>query len=495
LSEARERLGELARELPGLDLRDDDETRERYARDCSPFRRRPLAVLAASDADEVAAAVGAARAAGIPVTARAGGSSVAGQCLGTGLVLDVCGLRGTEWADDGSVWCAAGEALDGLNGVLAERGRTIGPDAISGRWARVGGLVATNACGARSLLYGRFGDALLEAEVVLADGSRASLGAGTVPDSLGTGLERALDGLPEALREWPRQPRTPGGYRLPELAERRDALSLVPGSEGTLCVLTRARLATAQLAERRSLTLAGYSSLRAALDAAPELAAGGASAVEVIDARLLEAARGEGLDALAPGTGAALLVERLDEAAALPAGDAAGAQELVTLGEAEAKLAWELRGRSVELALRGSAPGLIAPACFEDPAVPPQRAGPFCDALLELLAQFGLDAVVYGHAAAGCLHVRPLCDPSDPRLADRLLDATEAVCDLAGEWGGTLTGEHGWGLSRSHLAPRALGPDLYARCEAVKRAFDPDGVLNPGMIVGAHNPRALVDPA
>jgi FAD/FMN-containing dehydrogenase len=131
---------------------------------------------------------------------------------------------------------------------------------------------------------------------------------------------------------------------------------------------------------------------------------------------------------------------------------------------------------------------VTAVALFEDPAVAPERAGEFCDALLSLLRRFGLEAVVYGHAAAGCLHVRPLVDPSSPGLAQRLLLALEEVSELVGSFGGAITGEHGWGIARSHLVPRALGPELYGRCVAVKRAWDPEGVLNPGRIVDAPPP-------
>jgi FAD/FMN-containing dehydrogenase len=129
-------------------------------------------------------------------------------------------------------------------------------------------------------------------------------------------------------------------------------------------------------------------------------------------------------------------------------------------------------------------------AMFEDPAVPPERAGVFADDLLALLARRGFErVVVYGHAGAGCLHVRPLCDPADQSAGPRLLDAAPEVAELVAAHGGALTGEHGWGLARSHLAPAALGRALYRRCEQVKQAWDPDGLLNPGRIVGGREPR------
>jgi FAD/FMN-containing dehydrogenase len=218
--------------------------------------------------------------------------------------------------------------------------------------------------------------------------------------------------------------------------------------------------------ESRVVSRGRFPSLRSALDAAPECAASGASAVEVLDSHLT-------------GGDPVLLVEHLDRSPDLPAGFEA-------LSAAEGEAAWSLRREALK---RLEAGGTTAVALFEDPAVAPERAGEFADALLELLGGFGLEAVVYGHAAAGCLHVRPLVSGSEPGLPERLLRALGEVSELVAAFGGAVTGEHGWGLARSHLAPRALGPELYERCVAVKRAWDPDGVLNPGRIVDASPPR------
>src|SRR5215213_9948336 len=177
--------------MSDLTLASDAETRALYARDASPFVVEPLAVCRARDADEVAACVATAASAGLPVTARAGGSSVAGQCLGAGWILDTSALGGVE-LDGDSVRAGAGVGLDGLNSALAADGVMIGPDVTSSQWARVGGLVGTNACGSRSLAFGRFGDALLEAEVVRADGSVWLLGRS---DPVWPALEAVLDGL------------------------------------------------------------------------------------------------------------------------------------------------------------------------------------------------------------------------------------------------------------------------------------------------------------
>jgi FAD/FMN-containing dehydrogenase len=456
---------------------------EDYARDHSPFAVTPSIAVAARDAGDVEGVLRLAADRGVPVTARAGGSSVAGQCLGEGVVLDVGGLGGVELEGD-DVWCGVGESLDDVNRVLASARRTIGPDVTSSDLARVGGLVATNACGSRSLRYGRIGEAVRAAEGALAGGEPMALAGGEMPERLRPGLSLARAGLEDELRgAWPRQPRSFGGYRLDAFASRGDALSLVPGSEGTLCVLTRVRLATVPAPRRRALLELRCDSLRGALDRAPACAQTGASAVEVLDRWLLDAA------GLSYGSdGALLLVEYLDDEdgpdrlrAALPGDD------VIALSEPHAGRTWTLRREALSLlAARGAAPV----ALFEDPAVAPERAGVFAEDLLALLRRRGFErVVVYGHAGAGCLHVRPLCDPGDPSTGPRLLDAASEVAELVSAHGGALTGEHGWGLARSHLAPAALGRALYRRCEQVKRAWDPDGLLNPGRIVGGTEPR------
>jgi FAD/FMN-containing dehydrogenase len=155
------------------------------------------------------------------------------------------------------------------------------------------------------------------------------------------------------------------------------------------------------------------------------------------------------------------------------------------LGASDGEAAWAMRRDALARVERA---GTTAVALFEDPAVAPERAGAFADDLLALLARFDFDAVVYGHAAAGCLHVRPLVSAGDRGVPERLLRALEEVSELVSAHDGAITGEHGWGLARSHLAKRAMGEALYARCVAVKRAWDPDGVLNPGRVVDADPP-------
>lgn len=485
-----EAAAELAAALPGVDVRTGVADRERYARDKSSFQVLPAAVAVVRNADEVGALVEAAAVHSLPLTARAGGSSVAGQCLGQGLIVDLAGLAGIEPVAGGpdgvveKVVCGPGALLDDVNATLAGHGRQIGPDTTSSMVAKAGGLVGTNACGARSLRYGRFGDHLAGAEVVMAGGGKAVLVPGGVPDALAEPLAAQRQRAESAVKHWPRQHRTYGGYRLDAFAETGDALSLVAGSEGTLCIATSLTLGTVPRPERRVLDAVGYPTMRAALDSTAAFVERGAVAVELLDSHQLAAARRENMKV--PGSAsdqALLLVEYLDTEPATISGE--------RLEGEEAEWVWLLRQAALWLATSG---GRIPVAVFEDPAVSPERLGSFADAIQQLLARIGFEAIVYGHAAAGCLHVRPIVDPDDPELARRLEVCLPAVVDLVGEYGGALTGEHGWGLARSYLAASAVGHDVYECFREIKHIFDPREALNPGKIVGGHDPFVWFEP-
>ncbi len=476
----------LIKENPQLDIRIDADSIERYARDYSSFRIRPAAVVRARHAEDVAAAVQAAVKYGLSVTARAGGSSVAGQCLGHGLIVDTSALEAIE-IDEDSVHCGCGVNLDNLNRELARVGRTVGPDVTSSDMARVGGLLSTNACGARSTRYGRFGEILLEAQVVWADSGQELLRPGEVPGWLEPKLKKLDKGLSDGLESWPQQHRSYGGYRLDAYKRSRDALSLIPGSEGTLCLITGASLKTESLPKRREVVLLAFENILDALEVAPKVAETGASAVELLDSHIVAGARERGkMDFIGDDAQAVLLVEYLDsDHSAEELFEPELKRNLCSLGKQEREAAWSLRRQALSLV---EDVGRVPIAFFEDPAVDPARAHRFCESLLELLSHFGLDTVIYGHAGATCLHVRPLCDPADLELAARLELSAPAVAELVREYGGAVTGEHGWGRSRSYLARETLGSETYSAFEQVKQAFDPEGVLNPGIIVGGVEP-------
>lgn len=482
-------LGEqIAACCPGIDVLFDDEGLDRFSRDESCFSIRPAAVARVRSSADAASAVQVAASNGASVTARAGGTSVAGQCLGQGIIVDTSAIDHARVEGD-EVICGPGVVLDDLNRELAGTGRMIGPDTTSSAAAMVGGLVSTNACGSRSAIYGRFAGAVLEAEVITAKGAVERLTRGVVPTWLSDGIDELAGRVGLATYDWPKQPRSYGGYRLDAFAERGDALSLIPGSEGTLCLITEVRLATVPLPKRRLLSMAAFGSLDETLEAASICASSGAAAVELVDSHILEAARQNGMHIPSEGdTGALLLIEHLDwDEEDLRNLDRELGGRVEVLGGRAADEALKLRTSALSLV---SGMGRMPLPLFEDPAVGPASLREFCDELAGLLRQLGLDAVIYGHADVGCLHVRPLCDPSQPGLTVKLRDAALSVAELVREFGGSITGEHGWGMSRSFLAQQALGEEAYECFQLVKQAFDPDGVFNPGVIVGGRDPFA-----
>ena len=355
---------DLVRELRGIDVRVDDPTRAAYARDRSPFALTPAAVALPREDGEVAACVAAAAALGMPVTARAGGSSVAGQCLGSGLVVDTSALAGVEPGADDACWAGVGETLDDLNAALAGHGRMIGPDVTSspvgarrraGRHERVRLAIAAPRPLRRRAAGGRRGARRRDARA---------------PDRGRPGLARAGGGAHPPRRPADRALAAPAPRlrRLRARRIRRAAAIRCRSSRGRRArsAWSRARCWRPLHAPRaRLISRAEFPTLRAAIDAAPACARTGASAVEVLDSHLT-------------GGAPVLLVEHLDD----PGGPRRLPAPFELLGHAEGEAAWALRREALA---RLEAGGITAISLFEDPAVEPERAGAFADELIELL--------------------------------------------------------------------------------------------------------------
>lgn len=478
-------VAELRRTAAG-EVRDDAATRELYAVDASLYRRRPAAALRALEQADLDAAVAACRAHGVPLTMRGGGTSLAGQAVGPGLVVDCSALARVE-VDPGAreARVEPGVVLDDLNAAAGAHGLAFGPDVSTSSRATLGGMIANNSAGARSVVHGLTADHVLALEVTLADGSRATLRRGAPAPAA---LEGAR-GLAAAARP-PALVRRVSGYNLDALAGGApDWPRLLCGSEGTLAVT---RAAVVRLVERpaaRGLALVPYPDVDAALDAVPALLEAGPSAIELMDRALLDPAnrppavrRLLGTVAAAP----ALLVvehsgERGDVAARL--GRIAGARVIL---DASAQAAvWAVRRSGIARALRadGGGDGDPRPLPFiEDPAVQPDRLAPFARAVRRILDDEGVPAVWYGHASVGCLHIRPLMDLRRPGAVAALRRIAEAVADEVAANGGSLSGEHGDGRLRSELLPRMYPPETIAAFESLKVALDPERILNPGIL-------------
>lgn len=440
------------RERIGGRVLTDDATLERYSRDASPFRVRPKAVVVAAVEEDVSAVVEICRDAEMALTPRSGGTGLAGQSIGSGVVLDVGSLpRVVRVAADGErVTASASATVDAVNGALEAFGRRLGPDLTSSDRARVGGIVATNACGATSHRYGRAADTLEAVEAVLGTGERRRFEA--IPPATGTG------GLARA----------PSGFA-------QDGLC---GSEGALGVVLEATFRTVP-AEPAAVGVLAFEEVRAAVEAVPALLERGPHAVELMDRLALRS--------LWPDDPAALLVVETRASTEAEAESAfwdlrvPGAVVDTGLDVSARRAAWGLR-RSV-LAELLPADGRRPVALVEDGCVPVERLGELVSGVEAMAARHSVEVVFYGHAAAGVLHLRPLLNLAleEHRRAAVALVADHA--DLVLSLGGTLSSEHGWGLARSWLAPREMSSATLERWRRLKAEMDPAGIMNPGRVL------------
>ncbi len=477
-----ERLTRTVRAAAAGDFRLDRGTRELYAADASLYRRRPVAALRAAVPDDLVAAVTACRESGVPLTLRGAGTSLAGQAVGPGLVVDCSALSTIEIDPDARVArVGPGAVLDHINAAAGAHGLLFGPDVATANRATIGGMVANNSAGARSVIYGQTGDSVSALDVLLSGGDRATLRQGEpAPAPLEDCRPLSTAMPPRTLL------RRVSGYALDALAgPEPNWPGVFCGSEGTLGVILGAELMLQELPPFRGLAVLRYSSMIEALESVTGLLESGPSAIELMDLAMLE---GDGDRMEAGGGGTALLVEH--------SGDETGARaRLRELSGAEVVLdpdhqerIWAGRRAGIAWALKHASVGVDdedpRPIPFiEDPAVPPSRLASFATEVRRVLDEEDTRAIWYGHASVGCLHIRPVIDLRQPGEVERMRRIAEAVAQLVSDHEGSLSGEHGDGRVRSELLPAMYPPETIAAFGQLKRRLDPDGVLNPGVIV------------
>jgi FAD/FMN-containing dehydrogenase/Fe-S oxidoreductase len=514
----------LRRHLEG-EVRFDPTSRRLYSTDASIYQIEPLGVVIPRTVADVVATVQIAAETFTPLTARGGGTSLSGQSIGPGLVLDCSKYLNRVLDVDvaaRTVRVEPGVILDQLNRALAPDGLQFGPDVATANRANLGGMIGNNSAGSRSLVYGKTLDHVRRLGVVLSDGSRAEFGPASAAEWEQRAQVRSLEGnvyrsvrqvvthhADEIGRRFPRLLRRVSGYNLDVLCtgfqkahEPRPVglHQLLVGSEGTLAVVTEAELGLLPRPSYRGLLIPQFATLAAALDVLAVCLEAGPSAVELMDQIMLDLAREnlalrDTMIAVRGRPAALLMVEFSGDAAAEVAdrverlqhrlGDAAGLTATVAaLDPAVRDPLWNLRNAG--MALLYGMPGDRKPVTFvEDCAVAPAQLPEFVARFRELLRRHGTDGAVYGHASVGCLHIRPVLNLKDAADVARMRRIAEDVTDLVLEFGGSLSGEHGDGLVRSEWNRKMFGPAVYEAFRQVKHAFDPHNLLNPGKVVDA----------
>ncbi len=473
-------------------------TRALYSTDASLYRVVPQVVVRPRHVDEVLAVVEACATTGVPITARGAGTSIAGNSVGAGVVVDFSKHLNRIHAIDSEARTAVvdpGVVHASLQRAAAPHGLRYGPDPSSHTRCTVGGMIGNNACGNRALGYGRSADNVAGLDVVTAAGERLTLGRDVAPAS--PVLERlrtiVSGGLSTVRSEMGTFGRQVSGYSLEHLLPERgfDVASFMAGTEGTLGVLLGATVDLVQDASVRHLVVLGYPSMAEAADDVPTMLPFGPVACEGLNSRVVEVyqlAHGPGSVPDLPTGDGFLYVELAGEDAAELA---ATAELVVSASDAlahrhvadrdEQAVLWRVREEGAGLAARAlDPPGLSG---WEDAAVPPANLGAYLRDFDALMEQHRVHGVPYGHFGDGCVHIRidfPLDEPGGHAVyRDFITDAAR----LAAKYGGSFSGEHGDGRARSELLPLMYSAETIALFRAVKDVFDPTNLFNPGVLV------------
>lgn len=501
------------------DVAGDQASRTVYSTDNSIYQLPPAAVVFPRNGEDIARLVRAAAETGMPITPRGGGTGTNGQSLTSGISADVSRHMNRILAFDAHarrVTVEPGVVLDQLNAWLKPHGLFFPPTVSTASRATIGGMVATDASGKGSRIYGRTSDYVEMLDVVLADGAEAEIrterGEGlqsllSREDRLGQAARTALETV-RAHREtidrvFPRMNRGLTGYNLQQMMDADGALhlqKLLSGSEGTLAFTRAITLRLLPRPACRGIAVLRYDSFTAALDDIARLLQSDPAAIEIMDDKVLalaqedvvwstlEAVLGGPTDRPVAGLNVvefvgeteAEVAAQLARLAALPVPDSAGVlDQIIVRDGAVVSTVWDLRKKAVGLLGRlGGVPFI------EDTAVPPESLPAYVKEFRALLDGHGLDYGMFGHADVGCLHVRPVLDLRIPAHAALIRPLSDAVAALTKRFGGLIWGEHGRGF-RGEYSPEFFGPELYGALGDIKAAFDPRNLFNPGKLAPA----------
>ncbi|MEA2907062.1 MAG: hypothetical protein QOI12_4449, partial [Alphaproteobacteria bacterium] len=501
-------------------------SRGRYATDASHYQITPLGVVAPRTMAEALRAIELARAEGVSVTARGGGTSQAGQTVNATLIVDCSKyLDGLIELDVANRRCVVepGIVLDELNRRLRPHGLWFPVDISTASRATIGGMAGNNSCGARSLRYGNTRENVLSIDAMLADGSPVHFGP-VAPDlsdiadaSPFKPLARSLLGLAdwdsdEIAERFPKVQRRVGGYNLDALVPGRNELNfahILVGSEGTLAFSTGIELKLSPLLGQRAVGACHFGSFRAAMVAAAHIAKLGPIAVELIDRTMLGLAREiemfqPTIRTVVRGDPEAILFVEFGED-----DQRENFRRLLRLHDviADLGLGWGQSGakwggvvevldpklqaaitevRTAGLNIMMSMKEAGKPVSFvEDCAVPLEHLADYTQGLTEIFEKHGTRGTWYAHASVGCLHVRPVLNLRLDKDVKAMRAIAEEAFALVRHYKGSHSGEHGDGIVRSEFHETMYGAQLVRAFEQVKDRFDPDGCFNPGKIVRA----------
>ncbi len=502
------------------EVRFDRLSQELYSTDASIYQVMPIGVIIPRTMNDLHSAVQIALETRTPIIPRGGGTSLSGQSIGPGVVIDCSKYLnqiGPVDLDNKRVRLQPGVVLDQLNRAVNRYGLQFGPDVATANRATLGGMVGNNSAGSRSVAYGKTIDHVLRLQMILSDGKiyeiekqkvekwrSASQQSGLIGDIYRTVQTEVANNEIEISQRFPKIIRRVSGYNLGAYVENHPAryslLPLLIGSEGTLGFIQEIEVQLIEKPKYRGLLVPHFHSLRAALDAVELCLQFQPSAVELLDTLLIQLASKqralkETMSQIKGNPAALLMVElssndekelndRLDKLSVRLGTQQGVIAQVRATDEPQREPLWQFRSSAVPLL--HAIPGKRKPITFvEDTAVAPEKLPEFASQFRNILQKHGTDGAFYGHASVGCLHIRPLLDLRNHDDIATMLALMEEITDLVIAYGGSLSGEHGDGMVRSPWNRKMFGDTIYQSFQRIKQTFDPNRLFNPGKIVDA----------
>ncbi len=518
-------LHELKKHFAG-DLRFDSASRVLYSTDASMYQIEPLGVAIPKTQDDLHAAVELAAKYKIPILPRGAGSSLGGQAIGAALILDCSrhldSIIEIDFASQTAI-VEPGVVLAALNTAAAKFGLMYGPDPASAERATMGGVIGNNATGAHSILYGMSADHLISADVILSDGSLATWGGVNSEFRNGAIVAAAMnirEKYAEAIKQnFPKSWRNSAGYRINYLlpwspstppqwtnpenhwSVYNNAFDLQPstfnfapllaGSEGTLAVMRRAKVNLVRKPKHTILGVLAYESIAASCDDVLRLLEFNPSAIELIPQMIIRLARGvptyaREMSWMVGDPAAVLVVEFSGDDPLKIKEQVQKIGDILVIAESREDQARVWNIRKMGLGILDSRPQSARPAAFiEDCAVPVERLGEFVREVEMILRAHRVEGGIYAHASGGCLHIRPILDLLQGEGVRALRSIGEQVFALTLRLGGSMSSEHGDGIVAGEWIEKTYGAEIAEAMRSLKRAADPDNILNPHKMLDA----------
>lgn len=462
----------IIEELDGIisgSVKYDDIVLDCYSVDSSPYSKRPKAVAYPVDATDVSKIVGFAIENKIDITPRGGGTGLVGGCIGTGIIIDLCKINHIELESSRNyVTVGAGVPKGRLDAELDKIGKFLGPNPSVGPYCTLGGMIATNASGSRSLKYGSVIDNILKVEFVDGRGELKRLPDDSVLSSQILKIAENTD-----AKDFPSVAKNSCGYRLDRVISADDVHKILAGSEGTLGIIVSARLKIFSKPPSRILHVYGYESISDAVSDCEIIGRAKPAALEFVDRHILA-----NIGNIVPSTAECLLFAEFDSdlEKTKTLGALKGSLIKKASTESEIKKWWSYRDRSLSYSLQAAPAFQSESYVIEDAAVPVKYLGELLSLIKKIEDKFGIRTIVYGHAGSGNLHVRPVSGHTRQGIAKAYFEAINKM-------GGTITAEHGDGIARSEFVRQQYGEDIFAEFSKLKNLMDPNNILNSGKVI------------